>query len=74
MNVYTHVAMNDLRAAVETLPGLGGGAGPQAAGAPAVVEATPGPADAPAELAGLISAWKDLPDNVRSAIAALART
>jgi hypothetical protein len=70
MNVYTHVSMGDLHNDVESLPGIPGNviARPHADVTPIV-----GPAPtAPAELAGLISAWKDLPDNVRSAIAALA--
>jgi len=73
MNVYTHVAMNDLHDDVESLPGLpgNGSAGPG--------EVEPGAGgtnapsvDAPDELAGLISSWNDLPANVRSAITALA--
>jgi len=72
MNVYTHVAMNDLHDNVESLPGLAGNrkGRPETNVAPALT-AVP---TAPAELAALISAWKNLPDNVRSAIEALAKT
>ena len=75
MNVYTHVAMNDLHEDVESLPGLPGNGSARRDGSDAALEtAEPAvPIDAPAELAGLISSWKQLPPNVRSAIAALAR-
>jgi len=74
MNVYTHVAMNDLHDDVQALPGMPGNGSARRHGN-AVAAATGEPAvpdDAPAELVGLISSWKDLPTNVRSAIAALA--
>ncbi|HUT92522.1 MAG TPA: hypothetical protein VMY37_23720 [Thermoguttaceae bacterium] len=75
MNVYTHVAMGDLHDDVESLPDLpsNGGAVPGKTEPDAIGESvTPAvPADAPPELVGLISAWKDLPRNVRSAMAAL---
>jgi len=64
MNVYTHVAMADLHDDVESLPGLSGK--PQAAKGDSTET------DVPLDLAGLISAWGELPGNVRSAIAALA--
>jgi hypothetical protein len=68
MNVYTHVAMDDLlrlRSAqvatdVESLPPVLGG--PQKKAQPAV----------PADLAALASTWDSLPDHVRQAIATLA--
>ena len=76
MNVYTHVAVSDLHDDVESLPGLPGhgSAMPMKSAEPAAmaVSATPVvPTAVPAELAGLISSWTDLPDNVRFAIAAL---
>ena len=76
MNVYTHVAMSDLHDDVESLPGLpGNGSGRHDGNATAVATAEPTPlADAPDKLAGLVATWGDLPDNVRSAIAALAKT
>jgi hypothetical protein len=76
MNVYTHVSMGDLHDDVESLPGLPGNSNalPQAEPMAAATATPAAPAEAPVDLAGLISAWKDLPDNVRSAIAALART
>ena len=69
MNVYTHVAMGDLHNDVESLPDLPG-SGKKETAAAAKLEM--GAAEAPADLAGLISAWDKLPANVRSAIAALA--
>ena len=72
MNVYTHVAMGDLHDDIESLPGLPGYGSAAPGNAEPVATTEPAvPADATAELAGLISAWKNLPENVRSAMAAL---
>jgi hypothetical protein len=60
MNVYTHVAMEDLATDVESLPPVLGG--PQRKAQPAV----------PGDLAALAGNWDSLPDHVRQAIAALA--
>jgi hypothetical protein len=60
MNVYTHVAMDDLASDVESLPPVLGG--PQKTAQPAV----------PDDLAALAGNWQSLPDHVRQAIATLA--
>ena len=70
MNVYTHVAMDDLANDLEAM-------------APVLVESTVTPEEqptsdpastVPAELAALASNWADLPEHVRQAIAALAQS
>ena len=72
MGVYTHVAMADLHDDVESLAGLAtnGSAGPGEVKPGAGGTSIPS-ADAPDELAGLISSWDDLPTNLRSAIKTL---
>ena len=60
MNVYTHVAMDDLATDVESLPTVLGGSEKKAE--PAV----------PAALASLANNWDSLPGHVRQAIATLA--
>jgi site-specific recombinase XerD len=60
MNVYTHVAMDDLATDVENLP-------PVLAGAKKRAES-----DVPSDLAGILGNWKSLPGHVRQAIATLA--
>ena len=74
MNVYTHVAMADLHDDVESLPGVPSNGSARRDGNAAPVATVKGAVlpDAPDELAGPISSWKELPGNVRSAIAALA--
>ncbi len=63
MNVYTHIDMGNLAGDVEALPSVfGDGRGSPKAESRLL----------PSDLAGLMSAWKDLPDHVRSAIATLA--
>ena len=70
MNVYTHVAIDDLANDLEAM-------------APVLIENTakpeeqsaPEPAAAvPAELAALASNWAELPEHIRQAIAALAQS
>ena len=73
MDVYTHVAMADLHDDVESLAGLTrNGSAKSKEVEPGAIAANAIPADAPDELAGLIASWEGLPDNVRSAIVALA--
>jgi len=69
MNVYTHVAVGDLHDDVESLPGLAG----EGSAGPKPNVGTAASAEAEAELEGVISLWSDLPNSVRSVIAALAR-
>ena len=61
MNVYTHVAMDDLATDVENLPSVFDGKRKKAQ--PAV----------PTDLEKLAGNWDSLPDHVRQAIATLAR-
>lgn len=63
----------DLHDDVESPPGFEGRGARSETSEPGAMAANTEPADAPDELADLISSWNDLPDNVRSAIAALAR-
>ncbi len=69
MDVYTHVAMGDLHADIEALPGvLGEKEKPPSARA----DDTNAKPPMPENLVGLISSWDGLPNNVRSGIVALA--
>ena len=70
MNVYTHVAMEDLATDVESLPPVLGGPNTKAQPA-AVPRSRPAKQDAgrPRILAGN---WDSLPEHVRQAIATLA--
>lgn len=69
MNVYTHVAMDDLATDVESLPAMGDSlAAPKPAPEPQP-SATP---EVPADLANLLGNWDSLPEHVRHAIATLA--
>lgn len=69
MNVYTHVAMDDLATDVEQLPAMGDApTRPEPASEPSSV-ATP---DVPADLANVLGNWDSLPEHVRHAIATLA--
>jgi len=74
MGVYTHVAMADLQDDAESLPAWAANsiAEPRKV-EPGAFAANATRANAPGDLAALISSWNDLPDNVRSAIAALAK-
>jgi len=60
MNVYTHVAMEDLATDVENLPSILGG--PQKKAESAV----------PSDLVGILGNWGSLPEHVRMAIATVA--
>jgi len=70
MNVYTHVAMDDLANDLEAMtPVLF-----ETAAKPEK-QVAPQPATAvPAELAALASNWADLPEHIRQAVAALAQS
>ncbi|MFO7858046.1 MAG: tyrosine-type recombinase/integrase [Ectothiorhodospiraceae bacterium] len=70
MNVYTHVAMEDLACDVENLPALmsGGSEEPAAAATPTRDSVL----HMPDELASLAGNWDSMPDHVRQGIATLA--
>ena len=72
MNVYTHVSVKDLAKDVENLPAVGRAAAPVKPPASAEEPAAEAPG-IPEDLAVLLSSWKSLPDNVRTAINTLAR-
>ena len=64
--------MDDLHNDVESLPGVPGSSRKtKSAGSTATPQAAA--AASSAELAGLISAWNDLPENIRSVIASLVK-
>ena len=70
MNIYTRVAMDDLANDLDAMaPVLF-----ENAAKPAKQLASQPPTAVPAELAALASNWADLPEHIRQAIAALART
>jgi site-specific recombinase XerC len=71
MNVYTHIAMEDLVSDIEAMPSVLGRCDkePPAQIEDQIVEETK---SVPAELAVLADSWLDLPEHIRQAIATLA--
>ena len=70
MNVYTHVAMDDLANDLEAMaPVL-----PESTAELEKQPASQSTSTVPAELAALASNWAELPEQVRQAIAALAQS
>lgn len=70
MNVYTHVAMDDLATDVESLPPVLGG--PQKKAKPAVPTDLANLLGNPSPLRSVVANWASLPEHVRAAIATLA--
>ena len=70
MNVYTHVAMEDLATDVESLPPVLGGPQKKAKSAVQFSEADRR-SRMPGDLASLAGNWESLPEHVRQAIATL---
>lgn len=73
MNVYTHIAMEDLVSDIEAMPPVLGACDkePPAETGNQIVEKTK---SVPTELAVLADNWSDLPEHIRQAIGALARS
>ena len=73
MNVYTHIAMEDLVSDIEAMPAVLGTCNGES---PAETEnqIVEGTKSVPVELAVLADSWSDLPEHIRQAIGALAQS
>lgn len=73
MNVYAHIAMEDLVSDIEAMPSVLGSCDsePSAETENQIVEETN---SVPAELAVLADNWSDLPEHIRQAITTLSAT